>query len=183
MFLILIIIIAFVLLSTYNTLVKKRNKVDSTFSGIDVQLKKRYDLIPNLVETVKGYMQHEQKLLTRLVELRQTPYHQMTIEQKDEMDTALHHLIDGLHVSIERYPDLKASELALHLQRTLNETEEQIAAARRSFNAAVLEYNDSLQTFPTNLMAGWMGFRSRSFFEAELEERENVKTETSANQA
>lgn len=174
-FILLLIIVGLIVLIIYNTLVQKRNRVDSTFAGIDVQLKKRYDLIPNLVETVKGYMQHEQKLLTRLVELRQTPYKDMTIEQKDEMDTAMHSLIEGLHVSIERYPDLKASELAMHLQRTLNETEEQIAAARRSFNAAVLSYNDSLQTFPSNLIAGWMGFSSRSFFEAELDERENVK--------
>lgn len=174
-FILLLIIVGLLVLIIYNTLVQKRNRVDSTFAGIDVQLKKRYDLIPNLVETVKGYMQHEQKLLTRLVELRQTPYKDMTIEQKDEMDTAMHSLIEGLHVSIERYPDLKASELAMHLQRTLNETEEQIAAARRSFNAAVLSYNDSLQTFPSNLIAGWMGFSSRSFFEAELDERENVK--------
>lgn len=174
-FILLLIIVGLIVLIIYNTLVQKRNRVDSTFAGIDVQLKKRYDLIPNLVETIKGYMQHEQKLLTRLVELRQTPYKDMTIEQKDEMDTAMHSLIEGLHVSIERYPDLKASELAMHLQRTLNETEEQIAAARRSFNAAVLSYNDSLQTFPSNLIAGWMGFSSRSFFEAELDERENVK--------
>lgn len=174
-FILLLIIVGLIVLIIYNTLVQKRNRVDSTFAGIDVQLKKRYDLIPNLVETVKGYMQHEQKLLTRLVELRQTPYKDMTIEQKDEMDTAMHSLIEGLHVSIERYPDLKASELAMHLQRTLNETEEQIAAARRSFNAAVLSYNDSLQTFPSNLIAGWMGFSSHSFFEAELDERENVK--------
>lgn len=174
-FILLLIIVGLIVLIIYNTLVQKRNRVDSTFAGIDVQLKKRYDLIPNLVETVKGYMQHEQKLLTRLVELRQTPYKDMTIEQKDEMDTAMHSLIEGLHVSIERYPDLKASELAMHLQRTLNETEEQIAAARRSFNAAVLSYNDSLQAFPSNLIAGWMGFSSRSFFEAELDERENVK--------
>lgn len=174
-FILVLVIVLLVVLNTYNKLVKLRNKVDSTFAGIDVQLKKRYDLIPNLVETVKGYMQHEQSLLTRLVELRQTPFKEMTIEQKDEMDTTLHNLIEGLHVSIERYPDLKASTLALHLQRTLNETEEQIAAARRSFNAAVLNYNDSLQVFPNNLMASWMGFSSRSFFEAALDERENVK--------
>lgn len=175
---ILLVILAVVafsfIIGVYNGLVSKRNQADNAFAGIDVQLKKRYDLIPNLVETVKGYAKHEESVLARLVELRNTPYSQLSDTQKTELDSTLRQLVSGLKVTVEQYPDLKASANFMHLQRTLNETEEQLAAARRSFNAAVTDYNTSLQTFPTNLVAGMFGFNRKNLLEAAAQERENV---------
>lgn len=173
---VLFVVFLFLLVvSVYNGLVTKRNQVDNAFAGIDVQLKKRYDLIPNLVEAVKGYMKHEESVLTKLVELRNTPYAQMSDEQKNQLDKGMTQLVQGLRVTVEQYPDLKASQNFMHLQRTLNETEEQLSAARRSFNAAVMTYNTSVQSFPTNLIAGMFGFGQRAFFEAAPQERENVQ--------
>ena len=173
--LIILLVIVFALVGTYNGLVTKRNQADNAFAGIDVQLKKRYDLIPNLVETVKGYMQHEESVLTKLVALRNTPFAQMSDEQKSELDGAVRQLMSGMRVTVEQYPDLKASANFMHLQRTLNETEEQLAAARRSFNAAVTSYNTSLQTFPTNLIANMFGFVQKNLLETPAEERKNVE--------
>ena len=170
-----LVIVAFVLVGTYNSLISKRNNVQNAFAGVDVQLKKRYDLIPNLVESVKGYMKHEESVLTRLVELRNTPYVQMTDEQKKELDNKIQTVMSGMRVTVEQYPDLKASENVMQLQRSLNETEEQISAARRSYNNAVLVYNNAVQTFPTNIIAGCLGFQQKTFFEASQIERENVK--------
>lgn len=173
--LIIILLIAFAFIGTYNSLVAKRNMVNNAFAGIDVQLKKRYDLIPNLVESVKGYMKHEESVLTKLVQLRSTPYSQMDEAQKGELDNTLRQFVNGLRVTVEQYPDLKASANFMHLQRTLNETEEQLAAARRSFNAAVTDYNTSIQTFPTNLLAGLFGFTQKNLLENTPEERKNVE--------
>lgn len=173
--LIIILLIAFAFIGTYNSLVAKRNMVNNAFAGIDVQLKKRYDLIPNLVESVKGYMKHEESVLTKLVQLRNTPYSQMDEAQKGELDNTLRQFVNGLRVTVEQYPDLKASANFMHLQRTLNETEEQLAAARRSFNAAVTDYNTSIQTFPTNLLAGLFGFTQKNLLENTPEERKNVE--------
>lgn len=172
--LIIIAVIAIALIGTYNGLVTKRNQVENAFAGVDVQLKKRYDLIPNLVESVKGYMKHEESVLTRLAQLRTTPYAQLTDDQKVEMDKGMQQVVQGLRVTVEKYPDLKASENMMHLQRSLNETEEQLSASRRSFNAAVMDYNNSVQSFPTNLIAGMFHFEKKTFFEAQSAERENV---------
>lgn len=171
----ILLILAFIgifVISGYNSLIAKRNQAENAFAGIDVQLKKRYDLIPQLVETVRGYMNHEREVLSRLTQLRATPYAQMSEEQKGELDKGLSRVMQGLTVTLERYPDLKASDNFMHLQRTINETEEQLAAARRSFNAAVTDYNTSLQSFPTNILAGMFGFRQRRLFEAATQERE-----------
>lgn len=172
--LIIIAVIAIALIGSYNGLVTKRNQVENAFAGVDVQLKKRYDLIPNLVESVKGYMKHEESVLTRLAQLRTTPYAQLTDDQKVEMDKGMQQVVQGLRVTVEKYPDLKASENMMHLQRSLNETEEQLSASRRSFNAAVMDYNNSVQSFPTNLIAGMFHFEKKTFFEAQAAERENV---------
>lgn len=173
--LVIIVVVLFVLIGMYNNLVTYRNQVANAFAGIDVQLKKRYDLIPNLVAAVKGYMQHEREVLERVVALRNTPYAQLTDSQKGELDAGMQQIVDGLHVTVEKYPDLKASENVMHLQRSLNETEEQLAASRRSFNAAVMQYNTALQSFPTNMIANMFGFTRNDFFKAKDEERENVK--------
>lgn len=170
-----LLIIAFIVIGIYNGLVRGRNMVENTFAGIDVQLKKRYDLIPMLVETAKGYMKHEQEVLTRLAELRSTPYNNMSNEQKSELDKGICRIVEGLRVTVEKYPDLKASTNMLQLQRSLNETEEQLAASRRSYNAAVMSYNNSLQTFPSNIIANMFNFQKSQFFSAHEEERESVK--------
>lgn len=173
-FIIVIVVALLFVVGIYNGLVTRRNQVENAFAGIDVQLKKRYDLIPNLVEAVKGYMQHEKDVLARVIELRNKSYSTLTDEEKNELDNGMQTIANGLRVTVEKYPDLKASENVMMLQRSLNETEEQLAAARRSYNAAVLEYNNSLQTFPSNIFANMFGFTRRNFFEAKAEERNNV---------
>lgn len=173
-FIIVIVVALLFVVGIYNGLVTRRNQVENAFAGIDVQLKKRYDLIPNLVEAVKGYMQHEKEVLARVIELRNKSYSTLTDEEKNDLDNGMQTIANSLRVTVEKYPDLKASENVMMLQRSLNETEEQLAAARRSYNAAVLEYNNSLQTFPSNIFANMFGFTRRNFFEAKAEERDNV---------
>lgn len=173
-FIIVIVVALLFVVGIYNGLVTRRNQVENAFAGIDVQLKKRYDLIPNLVEAVKGYMQHEKEVLARVIELRNKSYSTLTDEEKNDLDNGMQTIANGLRVTVEKYPDLKASENVMMLQRSLNETEEQLAAARRSYNAAVLEYNNSLQTIPSNIFANMFGFTRRNFFEAKAEERNNV---------
>lgn len=167
-------VVALLLVLMYNSLIGKRNQVDSVFSTVDVMLKKRYDLIPNLVSTVKGYMQHERETLERLTQLRT----QALSSRSDDEKVAINNQIEGplrqILVAVENYPDLKASQNFLHLQGTLNEVEEQISAARRAFNAAVLQYNNALQMFPTNILAGMMSMKPRAFFETAPQERQPV---------
>lgn len=170
----ILVFLAITVISLYNGLVRKRNMVENAFAGIDVQLKKRYDMIPMLVETAKGYMKHEQEVLTRLAQLRSTPFANMSNEQKSELDKGIVRIVEGLRVTVEKYPDLKASTNMLQLQRSINETEEQLSASRRSYNAAVMSYNNSLQTFPSNIIAGIFSFSKKDFFAANAEERENV---------
>lgn len=167
------VVLCFAVISKYNGLVRKRNMVTNAFAGIDVQLKKRYDMIPMLVETAKGYMQHEKEVLTRLAQLRSTPYANMSNDEKSELDKGIVKIVEGLRVTVEKYPELKASENMLQLQRSINETEEQLSASRRSYNAAVMSYNNSLQTFPSNIIASMFGFQQSQFFAANAEERES----------
>lgn len=169
---IVLLVIASIFISTYNKLVKMRNLVEKCYSGIDVQLKKRYDLIPALVEAVAGYMDHEEITLTKLAELRAVPFRQLDNDQKRELDSNLHKFATGFRATIESYPELKASENVMHLQRTLNETEEQISATRRSYNSAVEVYNNYQMTFPTNIISGIMGYQRVDYFETVDEERE-----------
>lgn len=166
------VIVGIVFIGTYNKLVKMRNRVSKCYSGIDVQLKKRYDLIPSLIEAVTGYMDHEEITLTKLAEMRSIPFKKMSMEQKQELNTAVHKFAGGFHATVENYPALKASENVMHLQRTLNETEEQISASRRSYNAAVEEYNNFQMSFPNNIISSMMGYQSVDFFETDEEERE-----------
>ena len=163
----LIIIAAFLLLliSLYNSLIQKKNAIENAFFSMDVMLKKRYDLIPQLVETVKGYMQHEKETLVQLIELRQrilSP--DIRTDQKVEIDNKINETLQQLSLNFENYPQLKASENFLHLQRSMNETEEQLAASRRFYNAAVNDYHNSIEMFPSNIVASWMGLKHRSFF-------------------
>lgn len=168
----IVAIIGLIFITIYNKLVRMLNLVKKCFSGIDVQLKKRYDLIPSLTQAVAGYMRHEEATLARLTELRSVPFKQMSMEQKQELCSAMHRLSGGFTATVESYPDLKSSENVMHLQRTLNETEEQLAASRRSYNAAVEQYNNYQMSFPVNIISGMLGYQSMDFFEAYDEERE-----------
>lgn len=156
----------------YNGLVSARNGVDNAFATIDVQLKQRCDLIPKIVDAVRGYMVHERGVLERLTSLRERAGAPgASPDQRLILDTEMAGLLRGLVARVEAYPQLKASEHVLMLQRSLNEVEAQIAAARRAFNAAATLYNTTVERVPTNVVAGLFGFRRRALFEADAAER------------
>ena len=165
----LVLVLWFV--SVYNGLVRLRNQVDNAWAQIDVQLKRRHDLIPNLINTVKGYMSHERDTLEAIVKARTAAMAATGPAQAGPAEAQLTGALRGLMVNVERYPDLKASASVLHLQRSLAEIEEQIAAARRFFNAAVTSYNDTVQSFPASLVAGAFGFAPRTWLSADAAER------------
>lgn len=163
-----------VLVLIYNSLIAKRNNVDNAFATIDTLLKKRCDLIPNLVATVKTYMQHENSTLTKVAELRARAIDPNTpAAEKMTLQNEISSSLRSIMVSVESYPDLKATENFQMLQRSLNEIEEQLSAARRSFNANVTDFNTSIQIFPYSILAGMMGFTKRELFAATEAEREN----------
>ena len=152
------------ILIIYNSLIKKRNAVKQSRSSIDVYLNQRFDLIPNLVECVKGYTKHEQTLLESITKLR-TEYNQnKELEKASELNQQLNKLL----VTVENYPELKASENFLNLQKNLTKMEDQLQAARRLYNMDVTCYNTSIQTFPTNLIAKICKFKSETLFELEV---------------
>ncbi|MBI5225493.1 LemA family protein [Candidatus Micrarchaeota archaeon] len=171
----LAILFLFVILS-YNSIISKRNQISNAFAGIDTILKKRFDLIPNLVETVKGYAKHEQSVFENVTKARAAMLGAGTISDKVKADDMLSGALKSLFAVAENYPELKANENFLHLQRTLAEIEEQISAARRFHNSSVLEYNNAIQTFPGNLFATLFGFKSEVFFQITNSEREVPKT-------
>jgi LemA protein len=167
-----VVFVAIVLLWLYNSLVAYRNRVDNALGAVDVMLKKRADLIPNLVETVKGYARHEATLLEQITRLRSETL-QVPIQSQRRIDAEgkLSNALGQLRVSVEAYPDLKANENFLRLQSALNESEEQIAASRRAFNAAVLQLNNAVEMFPGSLVANAFGFKRRDFYEVADEDR------------
>jgi LemA protein len=169
------VVILLAVVFIYNSLIAKKNQIKNIFGTIDALLKKRYDLIPNLVATVKAYMQHEKDLLREITEMRAKAVSgQMSDDEQVELDNKLSKMLGGIMVAVENYPDLKANENFMHLQRTMNELEEQISAARRAYNAAVTTYNNAVEMFPTNLAASMMGYRQKKVFEISPEQRENV---------
>jgi LemA protein len=169
-----IALLAILGITTYNGLLRRRNRVDQAYSTIDVQLTQRYDLIPKLVETVKQYMGHERSLLEEITRLRTRAMESRTPAAKMQADSELTQALGRLNVTMENYPQLRASENFVQLQRSLNEVEEQLAAARRAYNGAVLDYNNAVQTFPSSLMAGSMGFGTRQMFVADEKKRADV---------
>ncbi len=175
----LIIVFILVLLTVivmFNSLVTKRNRVQNTYAGIDVQLKKRYDLVPNMVAAVKGYMTHERAVFEELAALRASAMRSgADYDERIRIDNRMSGLLGNLMVQVEAYPQLRASENVMHLQRTLNEIEEQIAAIRRTYNAAVTDYNTAIELFPTNLLAGGMGFRRHELFSISETEKAPAK--------
>jgi LemA protein len=164
---ILAIIVLFVLwaISLYNRLVKLRNNREQAFADVDVQLKQRHDLIPQLVEAVKGYMQHERGVLTDITEARANAMKATTINEKIEAETKLSNALEGLKVSVEAYPDLKASQNFLDLQNEMSDLENKIAAARRFFNSATKELNVATEMFPSNIVATLFNFKREPMFE------------------
>lgn len=159
----------------YNGLVRMKVLVDEAWSGIDVQLKRRYDLIPNIVETVKGYAKHEKDTFEKIAALRSQAMQTTDVAEKSKVENQLTSTLKTLFAVAENYPELKANENFLNLQGTLNEIESEIQGARRYYNGAVRDYNTKIMVFPNNLLAGMLGFKAREFFEADEEERENVK--------
>ncbi len=167
-FLIILAIIALMLLiavSLYNRLVKLRNNREQAFADVDVQLRQRHDLIPQLVEAVKGYMIHERGVLTEITEARANAIKANTINEKIAAETRLSTALDGLRVSVEAYPDLKASQNFLDLQNEISDVENKIAAARRFFNSATKELNVATEVFPSNLIATLFNFKREPMFD------------------
>lgn len=173
--LVAIVIVALIIMSIYNGLIRKKNEVENAFGGMDVQLKKRYDLIPNLISTVKQYMTHEKELLTKVTELRsQAMSGNVSNDQKVDLDNQITGAMKGIMVAVEGYPDLKANDSFLNLQRTMNEVESQISAARRAYNASVTDFNNGVQMFPSSIIAGMMKLVTKKVFEIPEVQRENV---------
>jgi LemA protein len=152
----------------YNSLVRSRNKVDEAWSGIDVQLKRRHDLVPNLVETVKGYAAHERETLQSVTEARQDAEAARGPEQAERAEAKLTSALGAINALAEAYPDLRAAENFQRLQAELAEIEDEIQASRRIYNSNVQDFNTRIQVFPTLLIAGPMSFTARSFFEIEV---------------
>ena len=162
---VIVVILLIVFVWMYNNLIQKKNAIDNAFFSMDVMLKKRYDLIPQLVDTVKGYMHHEKETLIELTELRKQVYAgSLDTNTKVEIDNKINASLQQLFVNFENYPELKASDNFLHLQRSINETEEQLAASRRFYNAAINDYHNAIEMFPTSIVASWMGLKHKTFF-------------------
>ena len=153
----------------YNSLVKKRNQVDNAWSQIDVQLKRRHDLIPNLVETVKGYAAHERGTFEAVTQARANAINAQSPAEQAQAENVLSGALKSLFAVAEAYPDLKANQNFLNLQEELTATEDRIAYSRQFFNDSVLSYNNAIQTFPRNLLSGMFKFEKRDFFDAEPE--------------
>lgn len=163
-------------IGVYNGLIRLKNRVDEAWSDIDVQLKRRYDLIPNLVETVKGYASHEAKVFESVTQARAAAMGATSPQAKAQAENMLSGALKSLFAVAEAYPQLRASENFSKLQDELSDTENKIQAARRFYNGNVRDFNTKIQLFPTNLVAGMLGFKDREFFEvAEAAEREAVK--------
>ena len=160
----------------YNGLIAKRNRVQDAWAQIDVQLKRRYDLIPNLVETVKGYMKYEQNVLTQVTQLRSSIV-SGSVQDKAAANNKLSQALKSIFAVAENYPDLKASQTYQNLQNELSITEDKIAFVRTSYNDYVLDYNNAIQQFPGNMFAGMMHMQRQDFFQTPDEERQAVKVD------
>ena len=172
---VVVVVVGLVFFVMYNSLIGKKNQVENSFATIDAILKKRYDLIPNLVATVKQYMQHEASVLTDITELRaKATSGTLSPDETVDLNNKIGRVMRGIMVAVENYPQLRASENFQQLQGSLNEVEEQISAARRAFNAAVTDFNNAVEMFPTNILAGMMGYKRRKLFEISEQERQNV---------
>ncbi|MCD7899134.1 MAG: LemA family protein [Bacteroides sp.] len=178
--LVIVALLVLFLIAKYNTLVKLRNNRENAFADIDVQLKQRHDLIPQLVETVKGYATHEKETLERVINARNGALGAKTIDEKIVAENALTSALSGLKITLEAYPDLKANQNFLQLQEEISDIENKLSAVRRYFNSATREYNNAVETFPSNIVAGMFGFHKEMMFDlgeqrATLEEAPKIK--------
>lgn len=173
----IIVIILIYVFILYNSFIKLNNKVKEAFSTMDVYLKKRWDLIPNLVETVKGYTKHESDTLESVINLRNSAYEKMGEEDKIKTNENLSKGISKIMALAESYPDLKASENFKDLSQQLAKVEEDIAQSRKYYNAVVRDYNNKVEMFPSNILASLFGYKTKTMFEANANERENVKVQ------
>ncbi len=167
-----IVLSVFWAIGIYNRVVKLRNQRQTAFADIDVQLKQRHDLIPQLVEVVKGYAKHERELLTAITEARTAAMGATTIDDKIAAEGKLTSALQGLKIQVEAYPDLKANQNFMQLQEEMSDIENKLAAARRYFNAATTEYNNGIETFPANVIAGAFGFKREVLFDLGTERTE-----------
>ncbi len=173
----IIALLALIVMSMYNGLVRSKNRVDEAWSDIDVQLKRRHDLIPNLVETVKGYAAHEQVTLEKVIVARNAAMAAQSSQDPkavEQAENALSSTLKSIFALAESYPDLKANQNFLELQRDLTDTEDKIMASRRFYNTNVRDFNTKLQVFPTNIFGNMLGFKVYTFFEAAETEKEPV---------
>ena len=172
-----VVILLLYVICTRNSFVKANNSVEEAFSTMDVYLKKRWDLIPNLVNTVKGYAAHETSTLEKLVSMRTSTYSSLSTEDKINANNELSNGISKLLAIAENYPDLKANQNFLNLSNELADTEDEIANSRKYYNAVVKNFNNKVQMFPSNVIAGMFGYKKKTMFEAAQFERQNVKVE------
>jgi LemA protein len=165
---VIVVILGIIFASIYNSLVRRRNQVDNSWSQIDVQLKRRHDLIPNLVEAVKDYMSYEQETLSKVTEARAAAINagRQGPQAQAQAENMLSDTLKSLFAVVENYPDLKANQNVMSLQEELTATENKISFARQFYNDSVLTYNNKIQTFPSNIIAGMFNFTARQFFEA-----------------
>ncbi|MBN1392409.1 MAG: LemA family protein [Sedimentisphaerales bacterium] len=179
---VIIVVLALFVIGVYNALIQLRNQVDNAWSQIDVQLKRRHDLIPNLVETAKGYMQHERGTFEAITEARSRAMGAKSVSEASKAEGALGEALSKFMLVVENYPDLKANQNFLALQEELTSTENRISFARQSYNDQVLFFNNKIQMFPSNIVANMFSFRKRDFFEIEAAaEREVPKVSFSKN--
>lgn len=171
----LFIILAIWSVSLFNTLVQLRNKRQNAFADIDVQLRQRHDLVPQLVSTVKGYATHEKDLLEKITEARSVAMNANSISEKIATEQKLGSALAGLKIALEAYPDLKANQSFIKLQDSLNEIEEKLAVTRRFFNRCTTDYNNSVESFPSNLIANNFNFQREVLFDLGYEQREKLE--------
>jgi LemA protein len=171
----IVVILVIMVVSIYNTLVKLRNNRENAFADIDVQLKQRHDLIPQLVETVKGYAAHEKETLDRVVSARNGAMNARNIDDKIVAENQLTSALAGLKITLEAYPDLKANQNFLQLQEEISDVENKLSAVRRYFNSATKEYNNKVQIFPSNIFAGMFGFHKEMMFDLGVDQRANLE--------
>ncbi len=170
---VIVLVLVFVF-GIYNGLITARNRVKESWSGIDVQLKRRTDLIPNLVETVKGYASHEKEVFQKVTEARSAMMNAKGAKEAEVADNMLTGALKSLFAVAEAYPDLKAADNFKELQQELSDTETKVASSRQFYNANVLDYNTKIQTVPSNIIAGMFGFAASEFFEAEEADKKPV---------
>lgn len=171
----ILVLIVIWIISLYNGLVRLRNRRQNAFADIDVQLRQRHDLVPQLVDTVKGYASHERELLTKITEARSAAMAATTIDGKIVAEQQLSNALAGLKIQVEAYPDLKANQNFLQLQEELSDIENKLAASRRFFNGATTEYNNAVESFPSNLIAKNFGFNREIMFDLGTDTRKQME--------